>query len=100
MPTTLSAQVTIWGAGSVSCGSWTKAAKNDLLRPDYIEWLLGFLSGYNWHALHTPSEAVSAADQNAVIGWIDNYCSNHPLDPLTVAADHLIYELRRGMPQN
>jgi hypothetical protein len=30
---------------------------------------------------------------NAVSAWVDTYCREHPLDNLTVAAEHLVEEL-------
>jgi hypothetical protein len=50
----------------------------------------------NWYAVENPNEAVGGGvDSVALTGWIDDYCSTHPLDPVVIAADRLIGEPRR-----
>jgi hypothetical protein len=97
IPTTLSAQkITIWGYGNNLCSSWTKDAKTELLHYQHEAWLLGFLSGYNWHSMGNPSgNVIRDEDSSALVAWVDNYCYAHPLDPIVLAADQLIDELRR-----
>jgi hypothetical protein len=53
--------------------------------------MLGFVSaaGYSSMAgnlLHTDTDAINA--------WVDNYCRDHPLDRLVVAAESLVATLR------
>src|SRR5271163_463744 len=95
LPTAPNAQkVMIWGSGYTSCGSWTKDANNGPVHYQREGWLLGFVSGYNWYA-EDRGEDIKLEDGNALVAWVDNYCSKRPLDNIAIAASHLIDELRR-----
>ena len=84
------------GYGNNLCNSWTKDAKTELLHYQHEAWLLGFLSGYNWHSMGNPSgDVIRDEDTSALVAWVDNYCYAHPLDHIVLAADQLIDELRR-----
>jgi hypothetical protein len=96
IPTALGAQnVMVWGSGIGSCGSWTKDSNNSPVHHQREGWLLGFVSGYNWYAEDRSEDIKINEDGSAFISWVDNYCSVRPLDPLVMAAKHLIEELRR-----
>ena len=97
IPTALCAQkVMVYGsAGIGSCGSWAKDSKNSPVHDQREGWLLGFVSGYNWYAEDRSEDIKINEDGSAFIAWVDNYCSVRPLDPLVIAAKHLIEELRR-----
>jgi hypothetical protein len=85
----------VWGAGTVSCGEWTKNRSPSELEPaaQMSNWLLGFITGYNAYRSETP-DIASTTDMAGLEGWIDNYCLHHPLDPLFQAAGALLVELR------
>ena len=40
-----------------------------------------------------PSHLATGTDAEAIMTWIDDYCSQHPGDSLTVAAKALVNEL-------
>jgi hypothetical protein len=82
------------GAGNSSCGAWTMER-----RPPYdgaalnTQWVVGFLSGVGFMG---KSEGVDplrgVVDPNAVVAWIDNWCSSHPLNSIAEAAAAFRYE--------
>jgi hypothetical protein len=43
-------------------------------------------------------DLLKETDANAIWTWMDNYCREHPLDPLYIAADTLGSELVRRAP--
>jgi len=83
---------TVVGAGVQSCGKWTTDKPNSYARNVDIEWVVGFISGFNFVHGGDVSENVDAP---AIVVWMDNYCSAHPLDPINLGASSLIYELQR-----
>jgi hypothetical protein len=91
----LQKQLSIYGAGSQSCGTWSTDTR---FRGDRQSWVLGFVSAYNFYA---PGDtAVNPPDNGAITGWMDSYCAAHPLESVVNAALALITELRqqRGLP--
>lgn len=90
-----------YGMGVDSCGKWlaNHDPKNpsDLLR-NAVEhqWLLGWVSaaGYYGEALPRPLR-LRRADGPALFAWVDNYCHQHPLDPLAFAAARLVAALAK-----
>lgn len=80
----------VLGAGASSCGTWTQdRAHNDF---DDVEWVLGYLSGFNGWGQGTP-DASEGIDNNGVIAWVDNYCLEHPLNNIGDASAALIFTL-------
>jgi hypothetical protein len=53
-------------------------------------WVLGFLAGAG--DATNGANPLNGLDANAVFGWIDNYCSIHPLSPIGKAAEALFNE--------
>jgi hypothetical protein len=88
--------VMTFGDGVSSCGRWAGERRGSPERALKETWLLGFVSGYNWYRR---DEDVRPIDSDALIAWIDSYCSIHPLDLIAKAAGRLIDELRaeRGL---
>jgi hypothetical protein len=91
-----SQNVMIWGVGTYSCGAWTASSADSSTRVQQQQWLVGFVSGYNWGSHE--GENVTA-DIAGIVGWVDAYCSTHPLDAIVQAAARLVDELRtrRGL---
>ncbi len=91
----------VLGAGLQTCGAWTEARHSDdydeKLKAAVIEeWVEGFVS-----ALDMVSPAVNkgtlSTNSDGATGWLDNYCSAHPLDRIGDAAQSLVLELgKRG----
>ena len=69
-----------------SCGNWT-ALRADGPSPARIQlknWVIGFISGWAW----------TNYKLDPVLGAIDNYCREHPLDALPDAAGVLTFDLK------
>jgi hypothetical protein len=82
------------GAGMRSCGTWT----NTIGMQGHIEyeaWVLGFLSSFNMFGLSINGDVSRTTDGRGVLGWMDTYCANHPLDQISTGAVRLIEELQR-----
>jgi len=89
-----------YGAGTDSCGTWlaSRNAKDTggvVRRGINVQWLLGWVSaaGYYEEALNEP---LRKTDGPALIAWVDNYCREHPLDPIALAATKLVATLAKA----
>lgn len=84
----------IFGHGNISCGSLSTQKKSSLKYIVTQSWVLGFINGVRlmergtWHV-----------DALGSFAWINNYCRDHPLDMVAVAALRLIEELRKRGPK-
>lgn len=88
-----SGSFTILGHGVISCGTWTKdQADGSLSAAGERAWLLGFLTAFNLYGPGT-SDVSSATDSNGLVGWVNTYCQQHPLDKMVTAAQALVVEL-------
>jgi hypothetical protein len=89
------AQEEVFGAGTVSCGTWTQARQARSIGAGAgAQWVAGYLSGLNVGTASAGRDALSGTDFDGLMGWIDNYCQAHPLDPLVTAAHRLMIALR------
>jgi len=82
------------GSGTVSCGTWTQEHRER--SGAYYEqagWLAGYISAVNAYA-YPGKDIAEGVDVDGIEGWVDNYCSAHPLDSLATAARALVVELR------
>lgn len=78
-----------YGAGTHSCGRWLAARKSN----DYViygQWMLGFTSAVGYYDVYD----LKDTDAQAMMAWVDNYCSANPLDDFSIAVQKLIKELR------
>jgi len=81
------------GEGNTSCGSWVDLRRR---QPDTIltqaAWVLGFVTAISYKSSQNRNitEALSGGD---VDHWVDNYCTQHPLDQIVDAAIALSEEL-------
>jgi hypothetical protein len=85
-------RATIAGEGRLSCGAWTEARRIQVNNADaawgYEQWVLGFLSGVA-PDLSGPTrdfDPLNGLDVPGVLGWFDQYCRDHPLEVLYLAA--------------
>jgi hypothetical protein len=87
IPVCNAADFQMLGAGTSSCGSWTASRRhpNSAAAIMYEAWVLGFLSGVGSVAA-ARVDPLEGLDYNAVDGWVDNYCRDHPLDRIEGAA--------------
>ncbi len=87
-------QATILGPNRVSCGRWLELQKNDVPRTLSLQgWILGYLSGVNASGVETTADFLKGIDQEAIMKWMDNYCTVHPLDSVSAATRQLINDL-------
>lgn len=79
--------------GNDSCANWTQNRANRGSRTQALEgWVLGYLTAYN--AYVEPNGRVDpTVNATAALGWIDNYCREHPLDHILDATIKLIDEM-------
>ena len=84
----------ILGGGTESCGTWTKERRHRDLASYVLEsWVLGYISAINVHVLKNSEDISAGTNNEGLLGWMDNYCQEHPLDEVRVAADALIVVL-------
>jgi hypothetical protein len=89
----------IGGAGRETCAAWTEdrgAASESarLANERRIEWISGFFSAVNVFADSSGSLHGGIDDRDGMLAWIDNFCREHPNDPLWGAAANLVLDLR------
>jgi len=82
--------VFVIGSGNVSCGKWLEERENRTLRAQRMQWLLGWVSAYNWSNV---SRQVQLQDGQSALAFVDRYCTNNPLQPVLGGAEALIEEL-------
>ena len=76
------------GQGTRSCGTWTEERTGN--RSSLREaWVFGFVSGHNAYS-SANRNLGETLDDSALLGWIDNYCKDHPLDTIATAAQELV----------
>jgi hypothetical protein len=77
------------GQGNQSCGKWTTDRREKAL-PALIDqaWIGGYMTAFNRQYLRT-----QLTDLSDTIGFIDIYCSTHPIDSIANAAEALTYDL-------
>jgi len=76
----------VYGPGTASCGKWTKENGSELGYM-YMGWVLGFVTAAD---IFKDLDLTDAAGMKA---FIDNYCRQHPTDPLSRATAHLVVHL-------
>jgi hypothetical protein len=80
---------------SDSCATWTTNRAGGGYHPqEFTGWILGFVSGFNAFGPGNGDIAPSVR-AHGLLGWIDNYCKDNPLDPVTTAGFKLVAELKR-----
>lgn len=100
--------ITFTSIGAPSCGEWYKTNEEkengdfpyewEKIIQDYKlmslhSWLTGYLSGVNSSTPGTV-DFLQHTDADSLYLYVDNYCREHPLDSVSVAADALYVELR------
>jgi hypothetical protein len=88
--------VMMFGEGLRSCGEWTDAHAQrgnprDVRWAEFDDWLGGYVTATNqFSSLPGVPGIGSHYDLNALVGWVTNYCSKHPLEPVGRAAGRLV----------
>src|SRR5262245_40871601 len=89
--TALSQQpIMAWGVGTISCGKWLQARLQYPNDQQYVQWILGFITGHNYY---TNGPDVSPPDAQAALAFVDTYCRNNPLHGVMAAGAALNQEL-------
>ena len=79
----------VYGLGTYSCGKYLAARRNNAEHP-YLQWVEGFLTAMD--GLKSDAHP-KRTDGDAITGWMDNYCREHPLEDVSNAAASLALEL-------
>ncbi len=80
----------IVGAGTLSCGAWLeKREKEDWESRLLLEWVHGYISSHNEY-VEGMANVIEGVGIDSLNAWIDDYCRNHPLEDLHIAAEALI----------
>ena len=89
----------ILSEGATTCGEFIAQPAMQTIR---MEWVLGYISGVNAGISRSAkaSQAETMAGQSferteTAIGWLQGYCSAHPLDVLVSAAEALRNDFMR-----
>jgi hypothetical protein len=90
-----------------SCGAWTSQHRIHSVKTAQLEaWVFGYLSGWADTLASAPDATVrsrdplAATEPAAVVEWMNRYCADHALDPLTEALRHLMEEILRHQKAN
>ena len=83
----------VLGAGATSCESWTKAGRSRPLAEAYLQWVLGYITAIYGLDVIAGSDVTGGIDADGVQTWIDNYCAQHPVEPVVKAAEEISKEL-------
>ncbi|MDZ4344008.1 MAG: hypothetical protein U1E51_16435 [Candidatus Binatia bacterium] len=82
------------GAGVDSCGSYSESRRQrGSAENKYRSWVMGFFTGVNYSAQDT-YDVTGGTNLDGVLGWLDNYCRDHPLETFARAMERLLVELR------
>ena len=84
----------IMGISGKSCGDWTTERKKGeswevVAR---MSWVLGYVTAVNRFGPWS-SNVAAGTDANGLLAWIDNYCTQHPLEDIETAGGLLVAEL-------
>lgn len=80
--------------GEVSCETWLKAPGDaDLPRDAVLNWVLGYLSRA---AVARGVDLLRPADQEAIVDWLDSYCTRQPRSTVLTGASMLEKEMADG----
>ena len=84
----------VYGAGMITCGEWQEYRSTGNKPGSYQAqaWIDGYLSGSNLSG-HGADFLAPQPSSVAYYAWLDNYCAQHPLDPLVQAGALLKKEL-------
>lgn len=93
-PAAHSIDVTSYGSGGKSCGSYLDAREQRdityLEAPaEFTNWLGGYLSGVNAMSLRTDN-VLGTAELGDAVSWLERYCQDHSLSSFGDAVDALV----------
>lgn len=84
-------QFDVYGHGTGSCGNWTSGRQPAVTRAGEwnMSWVHGFISGAGYQ-----SAGLRRTDTDGIMAWMDKYCTDNPLHPISRGASTLVEELR------
>jgi hypothetical protein len=81
---------TVYGLGLVSCGQYISDREhNSFAEEGYSDWLAGYLSAFNRFNAGA-NTLTRGLDIAGALGWITNYCRDHPTENLQDATTDLL----------
>ncbi len=80
----------IFGAGATSCGKYLRNKESS----SYSHWITGYITGSQNYYDHK----IKDTDIDAMLKWLDDYCSKNPLEYFSVASEALFQELIANKP--
>jgi hypothetical protein len=83
----------VLGQGNVSCSSWLENQTNNDAR---TAWILGYITAFNEYS-PKPSDVSQGMTTDEMMGFINNYCKNHPTDNLYRASAALVDQFRQKL---
>ena len=86
----------VLGVGTMLCEGWTKSRADKDNDRNFINgaWVQGYLTAANVFG-DGPSHLAEGTNAEGIMTWIDNYCAQHPGNPLATAAKSLVNELTK-----
>ena len=75
--------VAVWGAGTRSCGYWNENRQNKVVFFQLKQWVLGYVSAYNFA---NEKRQFEAPDEEGIVASIDRICANSPRATIAGAA--------------
>lgn len=89
-PTARAVEVTTYGAGLESCGTYLDTREQQNANEvAFVDWLSGYLSGAN-ETSKRMNDILGSPNLSGAIYWIGQYCHAHPSAPFSVAAHALL----------
>jgi hypothetical protein len=84
------------GKGNVSCSSWLENHKSDDVQgAARTAWILGYITAFNQYGSKPEGDVSEGKNTEELMGWIDNYCRDHPVGNVYRAAAALVDEFRQ-----
>jgi hypothetical protein len=78
-----------------SCGYWIQERRKGANGSQLWEgWILGFITGLNVFGTNNGNVAPDVKAEG-LQAWVDQYCADHPLDSISVAAVKLAEALKQ-----
>ena len=91
-------QINIFTFEDSSCAAWSKSAGNRPLRAQYMFWIQGFVSGYNYASPARQVRTGTFPGSEALYQFLDSYCKDNPSLSFVGAAITLVDDLREPTP--
>lgn len=86
------------GFADSSCGAWA-GSKDDPARWQYLHWMRGFASGYNYASQSNQVTSAAMPNTETLALYVDKYCRDNPLLPFTGAVYRLVDEIKEHPQQ-